>query len=154
MLHALPELMGQLLPPACDTAGGDQLRPCIPCCTTTRAAAKLDVYRSAIHSRPSGQARMSCPDTSRYNHLASAALSSAAGLRQRSSAQQRSAAHRSHSGRSVQRCSHPAAQQRCIGVQPRSMAVVRINTQGDVECMSQNNRDCLWRGNANECRAC
>lgn len=30
---------------------------------------------------------------------------------------------------------------------------VRINSQGDVECMSQNSRDCLWKQTANDCQA-
>jgi hypothetical protein len=28
---------------------------------------------------------------------------------------------------------------------------LRKNTQGDVECMSQNNKDCLWKANETEC---
>ena len=30
---------------------------------------------------------------------------------------------------------------------------LRKNASGDIECMSQNNKDCLWKSNANECQA-
>jgi hypothetical protein len=41
-----------------------------------------------------------------------------------------------------------SSQWKCL---PGIPTPVRINTGGDLECMSQNNRDCLWKGNDAEC---